>query len=81
MSRKNETILLEKLAYKDFLTGGLNRTSYERDLERKINSKHSFILNLLDLNYLKHINDNFGHNVGDEAIRIIYQDRCKSQIY
>lgn len=73
MSRKNETILLEKLAYKDFLTGGLNRTSYERDLERKINSKHSFILNLLDLNYLKHINDNFGHNVGDEAIRIIYR--------
>lgn len=72
MSRKNETILLEKLAYKDFLTGGLNRTSYERDIDRRITSKRSFLLNLLDLNYLKYINDNFGHNKGDEAIKLIY---------
>jgi len=72
MERRNETLILEKLAYKDFLTGGLNRTSYERDLEKKINDKQSFRLNLLDLNYLKYINDNYGHNVGDEAIKLIY---------
>lgn len=72
MVRKNETLILEKLAYKDFLTGGLNRTSYEKDLEKKINDKQSFRLNLLDLNHLKYINDHFGHNVGDEAIKLIY---------
>lgn len=72
MDRRNETLLLEKLAYKDFLTGGLNRTSYEKELEKKIENKQIFRLNLLDLNHLKYINDNYGHNVGDEAIKLIY---------
>lgn len=72
MERRNETLLLEKLAYKDFLTGGLNRTSYEKALESKIEEGKTFRLNLLDLNYLKYINDNFGHNKGDEAIKFIY---------
>jgi diguanylate cyclase (GGDEF)-like protein len=72
MERRNETLLLEKLAYKDFLTGGLNRTSYEKALELKIEERKTFRLNLLDLNYLKYINDNFGHNKGDEAIKLIY---------
>lgn len=73
MQQRSETALLEKLAYKDFLTGGLNRTSYEKDLEKRIDSKQSFRLNLMDLNYLKYINDNFGHNVGDEAIKHVYE--------
>lgn len=72
IERRNETLLLEKLAYKDFLTGGLNRTSYEKALELKIEERKAFRLNLLDLNYLKYINDNFGHNKGDEAIKLIY---------
>lgn len=72
MERRNETLILEKLAYKDFLTGGLNRTSYEKELEKMIDDKKTFRLNLLDLNYLKYINDNYGHNVGDEAIKLIY---------
>jgi len=72
IERRNETLLLEKLAYKDFLTGGLNRTSYEKALELKIDERKAFRLNLLDLNYLKYINDNFGHNKGDEAIKLIY---------
>jgi diguanylate cyclase (GGDEF)-like protein len=72
MERRNETLLLEKLAYKDFLTGGLNRTSYEKALESKIEEGKTFRLNLLDLNYLKYINDNFGHTKGDEAIKFIY---------
>lgn len=73
MEQRSETALLEKLAYKDFLTGGLNRTSYEKGLEKRIDSKQSFRLNLMDLNYLKYINDNFGHNVGDEAIKHVYE--------
>jgi diguanylate cyclase (GGDEF)-like protein len=72
MESRNETLLLEKLAYKDFLTGGLNRTSYEKALELKIEERKTFRLSLLDLNYLKYINDNFGHSKGDEAIKLIY---------
>lgn len=73
MRRNDETALLEKMAYKDFLTGGFNRSAYERDVEQFINSDKQFRLILLDLNDLKHINDTFGHGQGDEAIRLVFK--------
>lgn len=73
MRRRDETMLLEKMAYKDFLTGGFNRSAYERDVEQFINSDKQFRLILLDLNDLKHINDTFGHGQGDEAIRLVFK--------
>jgi diguanylate cyclase (GGDEF)-like protein len=72
MRRQDETLLLEKLAYKDFLTGGFNRTAYERDVQSFLDTHKSFRLVLLDLNDLKHINDTYGHNQGDEAIRLVF---------
>jgi len=72
MRQRDETLLLEKLAYKDFLTGGFNRTAYERDVQAYLDNKKSFRLILLDLNELKHINDTYGHNQGDEAIRLVF---------
>ena len=72
MRRRDETLLLEKLAYKDFLTGGFNRTAYERDVQNYLDTQKSFRLILLDLNELKHINDTYGHNQGDEAIRLVF---------
>lgn len=72
MRRRDETLLLEKLAYKDFLTGGFNRTAYERDVQHYLDAKENFRLILLDLNDLKHINDTYGHNQGDEAIRLVF---------
>lgn len=72
MRRRDETLLLEKLAYKDFLTGGFNRTAYERDVQSCLDTQKSFRLILLDLNELKHINDTYGHNQGDEAIRLVF---------
>lgn len=73
MRRRDETLLLEKLAYKDFLTGGFNRTAYERDVQQYLDAKQSFRLILLDLNDLKHINDTYGHAQGDEAIRLVFK--------
>lgn len=70
-TRRNQ--LLETLAYQDLLTSGLNRTAYERDLEKNIQEKKYFRLILLDLNNLKHINDNFGHTSGDYAIKTVYR--------
>ena len=72
MRMRDETHFLEKLAYKDFLTGGFNRTAYERDVQAHLDHHKSFRLVLLDLNELKHINDTFGHNQGDEAIRLVF---------
>lgn len=68
-----KTQLLETLAYQDLLTDGLNRTAYERDLKKKLESAKHFRLVLIDLNHLKYINDNYGHTSGDHAITTVYK--------
>lgn len=73
MRKRDETLLLEKMAYKDFLTGGFNRSAYERDVQKYLDSVKVFRLILLDLNDLKYINDTFGHSQGDEAIRLVFK--------
>lgn len=60
----------EKLLYvsnTDALTGCLNRHAYETDIN-KLDLKKEWIYISLDLNSLKHINDTYGHDVGDEMI-------------
>lgn len=60
----------EKLLYTsntDELTGCLNRHAYETDIN-KLTLKKEWIYISLDLNSLKHINDTYGHDVGDEMI-------------
>ncbi len=64
-----------KLAHYDQMSELLNRTAYEEmisDLEAnlpKIREEKMIIIFMADLNYLKYLNDNLGHNSGDEAIR------------
>lgn len=73
LEEQQERHILEKLAYKDFLTGAYNRAAFERDLDQLINKQQKdFRLILLDLNGLKYINDYYGHGCGDEAIKIVY---------
>lgn len=60
----------EKLLYvsnTDALTGCLNRHAYETDIN-KLDLKKEWVYISLDLNSLKHINDTYGHDVGDEMI-------------
>lgn len=60
---------VHELAYKDGLTGLLNRTSYEEELQqyRDTNSLPKLVA-FFDINRLKTMNDTYGHNVGDELI-------------
>ncbi|MEW8955528.1 diguanylate cyclase [Clostridium sp.] len=73
----------------DPLTGLYNRRSIEGFLEEeieKVKEKNSFFsIAMIDIDNFKSINDNFGHNVGDEALRIFakaikdvstYEDIC-----
>ncbi|GAU80064.1 GGDEF domain-containing protein [Fusibacter sp. 3D3] len=71
---KNESKLLEKMAYTDILTGGDNRAAFERDLDELLNRAlgNTFRLALLDINNLKNINDTFGHSEGDLVIKRTY---------
>ena len=72
---------LVTLATTDPLTGCYNRRHFF-DLARKEASKvsrhnHSLTVLMMDIDYFKSINDNYGHSIGDEAL-IKFADCCKS---
>ncbi len=64
-----------KLAHFDKMSELSNRTAYEEkilDLKtnlKKIREENMVIILMADLNFLKYLNDNLGHNKGDEAIK------------
>jgi diguanylate cyclase (GGDEF)-like protein len=66
---------IKKQAITDGLTGLYNRRHFDQclaaEVERATRLNQPFTLITLDLDHLKKINDNFGHSVGDEAIRQI----------
>lgn len=63
----------EEAAFTDHLSGLANRRRFERQLEREITRTarygHPFSLLMLDIDWFKQVNDTFGHEAGDEAIR------------
>ncbi|MBQ4523630.1 MAG: GGDEF domain-containing protein [Lachnospiraceae bacterium] len=64
--------LISKLAYSDGLTGLGNRTAYLEQLESYENNPKEITqlgIVYLDVNNLKKVNDNQGHDYGDELIR------------
>ncbi len=71
-SLKERNQILEYAANHDPLTGLLNRTGLVDTIfsyVRSFPSKDRFALIMADLDHLKQINDTFGHNEGDLAIR------------
>ena len=69
MSRKSQYAeIMESLAYKDALTGLLNRLAYNREMEKAEKGDKSVTFIMLDMNYLKRVNDEMGHDKGDEYI-------------
>lgn len=71
---------LEALANKDSLTGIRNKTAYDNEittLEWNLHlGKTEFGIAVVDLNYLKVINDTYGHDKGNEAIKNICKIVC-----
>ena len=65
--------LISKLAYSDGLTGLGNRTAYLEQLDEYANPESdikSLGIVYLDVNNLKTVNDNQGHEFGDDLIQI-----------
>ena len=69
---KKETQRLYQLSIKDHLTGIYNRKMFDEILSLEIkNSKRnttSFSLIIFDIDHFKHINDTYGHQVGDNTL-------------
>ncbi|HET9478446.1 MAG TPA: diguanylate cyclase [Pyrinomonadaceae bacterium] len=65
----------EEAAFTDHLTGLANRRRFERQLEREVGRTmrfgHPFSLLMVDIDNFKNLNDSFGHDAGDDAIRRI----------
>lgn len=74
---------LERMAYYDPLTGLPNRTLFQERLKHEILStrrhKGRLALLFLDLDRFKHVNDSFGHSVGDELLKVI-ADRLTAEV-
>ena len=69
MSRRGQYAeIMEDLAYKDGLTGLMNRMAYNREIERAGMSEEPVACIMLDMNYLKRVNDEIGHDMGDKYI-------------
>ncbi len=73
--------MLSQLAYLDAMSGIGNRLAFDRDIEQMADRPDavSFRLITMDINDLKAINDHFGHQAGDEAIRLFCQ--CLKEVF
>jgi diguanylate cyclase (GGDEF)-like protein len=74
---------VQKLAITDALTGLYNRRGFyelgEREIERSFRFNHPLTAIMMDVDYLKKINDIHGHFTGDHVLRNI-ATRCGKQL-
>jgi diguanylate cyclase len=62
-------------AERDFLTGAYNRKAFDKRLntnmiDAKSNDTELTLL-MIDIDHFKHFNDNYGHMIGDEVLKIV----------
>ena len=74
---------LRALAYRDGLTGLLNRVEFMRQAQRRLRANLAggvdTVIVMADLDRFKAINDRFGHDAGDGVIRA-FADACRSAV-
>lgn len=69
LAKEAQQKMLMKMAYADGLTGLANRRKCDDELEELIEKNINFAVISLDLNSLKQMNDTYGHETGDMAIK------------
>lgn len=76
---KRQQERLRKMAETDGLTGILNRSGGEAKLLQYIEAKKNGLFLILDADNFKHVNDVYGHDKGDEVIKILAD--CLSETF
>src|SRR5690606_4599945 len=73
---------LEDQAHRDFLTGLANRRYFmtlgEGELQRAVRYGQPLALLMLDIDHFKHINDAYGHRVGDIVLQAFSKTLLKT---
>ena len=77
---QKQAMQFSELAIKDALTGIRNKTGYDKEVEKVIKGLErgdtQFGVAIVDLNDLKKINDEYGHDKGNEAIKNLCRLVC-----
>ena len=68
-----KVVAMDEIAHKDDLTGVKNKTAYTEDiaeLDKKISvGEAQFCIVMVDVNYLKRVNDTYGHEIGNTYLK------------
>ena len=74
---ENLQAALQEQAVRDALTGCFNRRYFDETLERELSRArregYPLALLMLDLDHFKQINDTYGHQAGDEALKMLVE--------
>jgi diguanylate cyclase (GGDEF)-like protein len=72
---------ISRQAYSDTLTGLPNRRALDERLEEEVHAArkngYSFAVIMMDLDGFKNVNDNYGHPVGDDVLRLVFNQMAR----
>jgi diguanylate cyclase (GGDEF)-like protein len=73
--------IISHQAYSDTLTGLPNRRALDERLEEEIQAarknNYSFAVIMMDLDGFKNVNDTYGHPVGDDVLRLVFNQMAR----